>query len=867
MAPLPDEFLLPAGVRARVARIDGTAGEAILARMDTKVLAKFDRGALPGDAEFFRQTGLAPQIAIESAGRRYFLSRPFLYEGRPTVVAFQETAGGTFVPRTFYYSGEHAVWRVATAVAPDGFIYKGPTTPITQRNARGDVTGIEFVSDNKGVADIAAELQAPLGRWLSENDLLPLTGEQAERAFRGHVEEALFHQPQRELSQWVNTPDATVPLPNGALIPDGSRVLDQWTSESQLYGTVENFLMHAEDGSAIYLVVRDAEGQVWIPSIQDTDAGLTPFGTRWDAFDARNWTDAPMTKGDSAYVPNPAYENELNRRLAANLPPTGMRVAAPTPELLPRATNALPAAPDEARRFIPRTSSAVRGSLDALQLHREVMRRKEEVESALLERGVPTDPAVLDGLLALQVPAELARPDWSEVRNLAETLRGLQVKQAALEAPAAAESSNAATGAGQAAPSGAGSPPIAPGASAPEPPPESVIPYINMDSLLPFSAPTEPSEPGGAADTEEFTGNDLFIGSFIPTIPPISYELTPSSDSDDDDEETTGTDTRDSETALDLTAGNPAFFNPFGLGDALDTTVQNMTIELEFEGGSVTLPPGEGSQVALRRQRAQPRTRLADPMIAVRRTIFEGPSRMVAATRSGTPVFINTTLSTRTVLDPGSSALSSTVAPRPAEPAGEQQAAAVQIFLANVGNSTGEAFIAQIYNTGSSPITLAGGPLVVEPLKQEVQDRVRAQLAELGGLDPLQMNLDAYCLEFLKLPPLPGQIFQIAGQQLQERYAPVRDILARSRELFDAGRLTPDTAPQDYFHAIRQWAIWTDEQSFDQSSYTRAFIEHTRKSVESRGQAWDPDFDNVLRGAAGGRWNDIQTILSEAGLR
>lgn len=190
----------------------------------------------------------------------------------------------------------------------------------------------------------------------------------------------------------------------------------------------------------------------------------------------------------------------------------------------------------------------------------------------------------------------------------------------------------------------------------------------------------------------------------------------------------------------------------------------------------------------------------------------------------------------------------------------------VQVFLTNQGSSTGEAFKAEIVNRSPVPVPLAGGPLVVEPLPEEAQRRVQEQLERIGNSNPLKMNLNAYCLEFLRLPPVSGTVFRVAASQLQERYAQSFDILSAARKLFDGGELNPDVAPDDYFHSIRQWALWTDEQGFDKESFTDAFVAHTRKNLEASGRQWDERYEQTLRGALDGRWNDIERILETAGL-
>ena len=216
-----------------------------------------------------------------------------------------------------------------------------------------------------------------------------------------------------------------------------------------------------------------------------------------------------------------------------------------------------------------------------------------------------------------------------------------------------------------------------------------------------------------------------------------------------------------------------------------------------------------------------------------------------------------------------------TMPPRRREPAApivpvvQQSANGLQVFLTNLGNSSGEAFVMQAFNAGTAPLELFGEGLVVEPLKEElqrqVQQQLQQQLSRLIGDNPVTQTLNAYCLEFFKAPPSPDSMFQIASGALQEQFAPLKHVMSASKQLQDLGLLNPDSDPLGYFHSIRQWSVWTKEEDFDESAFTDAFVDHTRKQVEDAGQAWSAQFDSSLRNAAPNRWNDIQRVLNEAG--
>jgi hypothetical protein len=190
----------------------------------------------------------------------------------------------------------------------------------------------------------------------------------------------------------------------------------------------------------------------------------------------------------------------------------------------------------------------------------------------------------------------------------------------------------------------------------------------------------------------------------------------------------------------------------------------------------------------------------------------------------------------------------------------------VQMLLTNIGQSTGSAFDLQVFNSTGRPFRLAAQSLVVEPLKDEVKRQVQSGVQRLmrTAAPPALARLNGYCLEFLRQPPAAGTIFKLASPELQQRFAPMRNIMDASRRVQQLGQLRPDSEPNGYFHSIRQWAMWTVEQKFNDRSFADAFVEHTRKAVVAAKRPWNGEADKVVRSAAPNRWADIQKILSAA---
>jgi hypothetical protein len=192
----------------------------------------------------------------------------------------------------------------------------------------------------------------------------------------------------------------------------------------------------------------------------------------------------------------------------------------------------------------------------------------------------------------------------------------------------------------------------------------------------------------------------------------------------------------------------------------------------------------------------------------------------------------------------------------------------VQLLLTSLGQSTGQAFDLQVFNGTGSPFKLAAQSLVVEPLKDEVKRQVQSGMPQLvrATAPPVTAKINGYCLEFLKAPPSAGTLFKLAGPELQQRFAPMRQIIDASRRVQQLGQLRPDSNPDGYFHAIRQWAIWTAQQRFNERSFADAFVEHTKKAVTAAKRPWTGEAEKAVRTAAPNRWADIQRVLAMAGL-
>ena len=174
-----------------------------------------------------------------------------------------------------------------------------------------------------------------------------------------------------------------------------------------------------------------------------------------------------------------------------------------------------------------------------------------------------------------------------------------------------------------------------------------------------------------------------------------------------------------------------------------------------------------------------------------------------------------------------------------------------------------------IANAGGAGF-LDGSGLVVEPLSEDAAARIEELwpqiLARANAV--VSVTPEGYCLEKEQRPPSAGELFMLASAGKQGRFAPVRAILRAGEDLADAGQLHPEPGsdPQQYYHSIRQWAIWTHERSYDEAAFTEAFVAHTRNNIDAAGFEWTAEVEAQVRGWAPNRFQDLTNLLTAAGL-
>lgn len=190
----------------------------------------------------------------------------------------------------------------------------------------------------------------------------------------------------------------------------------------------------------------------------------------------------------------------------------------------------------------------------------------------------------------------------------------------------------------------------------------------------------------------------------------------------------------------------------------------------------------------------------------------------------------------------------------------------VHLLMVDAGGSTGRTLSLRILNLTDRPVQISSLPFSVEPIAQQAQQRIQQAFTRLSSAAPVELNLSAYCVEFLKAPPRPNTLLRLAPPAVQQKYASMSKVLQSAYRVQQAGLLRPDSNPAAYTDSIKQWAVWAVEQRLNEKSFTEAFIGHTKKNVEAAGQQFPRQAEDMLRKVSPNRWQDITRILRGAGV-
>lgn len=192
--------------------------------------------------------------------------------------------------------------------------------------------------------------------------------------------------------------------------------------------------------------------------------------------------------------------------------------------------------------------------------------------------------------------------------------------------------------------------------------------------------------------------------------------------------------------------------------------------------------------------------------------------------------------------------------------------APVEAYLVATGEASGDAFRLHAINRGTEPVTLRGDGLVLEPLElgKKARREFEAGLRRISEEGGTVAEVTGYCLERLKLPPTPGQLFRLAPPETQRRFSGAGAIMAAGRRLEDEGLLNPDGDPATYADAVTQWAIWVEQEGMSRQEFEDAFVEQIRENYDAAGREWADRHEEAARGLVPNRWRDVQRVLEAA---
>jgi hypothetical protein len=188
----------------------------------------------------------------------------------------------------------------------------------------------------------------------------------------------------------------------------------------------------------------------------------------------------------------------------------------------------------------------------------------------------------------------------------------------------------------------------------------------------------------------------------------------------------------------------------------------------------------------------------------------------------------------------------------------------VKVFVTSLGTLGADAFRVTLVNDSGAPIRIGSSIVALEPLARVTERDLQRELAGLSRFQQRTFTLAGYCLAREKAAPAPGMVFRVAPAATQSTSEPLARIVDTALRLRDQKALNPDIDPDDYYHSVVQWAIWTEQEKFDQRAFVAAFTAYTRKNVESGKQRWTRDLEEAVREIATDRWRDVSRIVDEA---
>ena len=273
--------------RAILVKVSDTEAEHVLNRVEIHGGA-LNSSLLPEDIE---RLGMKPKYKVEQGGRTIYFSTPYQVGKNWTAVLGYVQDGNIFIGRTYYTSGSQALWRYL------------PRVSLNDENKIGWF--------DKGYSEdslpLPYQVQKFLGKMLDqekpvafqESDWVLLfagTTNSEARTYRGVIEptpqKVTFKDDPGVVGGYIQP--GRLDFPNSDDRPDLDRLIDQYTFNSLIYGSLTARVFPSASGKYKFTFMEDRKGRCWIANIE-TNGPLSTLGLS-----------ASWVKGGSFTVP--AYE-------------------------------------------------------------------------------------------------------------------------------------------------------------------------------------------------------------------------------------------------------------------------------------------------------------------------------------------------------------------------------------------------------------------------------------------------------------------------------------------------------------------------------------------------------------------------------
>jgi hypothetical protein len=178
------------------------------------------------------------------------------------------------------------------------------------------------------------------------------------------------------------------------------------------------------------------------------------------------------------------------------------------------------------------------------------------------------------------------------------------------------------------------------------------------------------------------------------------------------------------------------------------------------------------------------------------------------------------------------------------------------------GKSSGEALELQVHDPSGKlkHATIPEGT-VLEPVRRGSSKPI-ADIEQAGSV--LKTALNAYCVNYAKLPPELGMLYRIAPQAVQDQFKMLLPVLQAARELTAAGRFTPDSDKDAYNTSIQQYALWAKIENWSEQQFARVFLDKTKENAAAAKVKWTQQMQQGVSALVPGRWRDISMVLDRA---